>query len=273
MPTYALSTDSFQSFERPADAQHHAMATVVAKQVWAILNFDGIALYTVFFSESLAGGGTRHAEENVLLNFATVLGRSTILKGTLLQTCHLLISDSPCTINDRRPSDAIAGPPSCFSKLCRHAGTFDALTFDVRYKNHFGVMDQYTSEPHMGEALYNVLKRTRLFGSRLVGGGLPPHELALVRSVVGDLFPGHPISEELALRIAGELNHIAQSTGFSRAHQSGNVKELRKAIARCVTEAVARTIGATGTRPTDVASSIYARSLTRPDNLSVQASP
>lgn len=82
----------------------------------------------------------RHAEESLIENFHSCLAFQEVGQ---VKYVNILLTHSPCTTNDKRPSDNLTDQPlSCFSKMLRLAESFDKYNFRVGFLHDFGVMQQ-----------------------------------------------------------------------------------------------------------------------------------
>lgn len=83
-----------------------------------------------------------HAEEVLIINFNDILAIAKKREGgSTPKSVTVFNSDSPCTVNDRLPSDNISGRPlSCLCKLVQMSVIHSEMVWQVYYNRRYGAL-------------------------------------------------------------------------------------------------------------------------------------
>ncbi len=239
---FNMQSDPFQTFGDWPSALRNAQSAP-NQTVWAIVNFDSLPMYFVVLSRPTPAGSV-HAEEAVIENFMAFLGRATARKRSLLKECHIFLSDSPCTVADPRASHSLKGwPLSCFKKFCALAKLYRALELQVFYARNYGEMDGFTSKPHLGRTIFNLLKRTGIFSQ--VIDTMTPGQLdvtcRLTRSALSDFFPAAAadfFSDDRIGKVLRTLNKLGLTDAGFRKLLSDPGADVGAIVAKTVLSAL-----------------------------------
>ncbi len=211
-----------------SEDEAYAVASAAgSKTIWAIVSFADVPIWWCFTSQV-----DRHAEENVISSFGSMLSQATLKMTGPVARCKIVISHSPCLPQDPHPSNALAGwPVSCSAKLTRLAEIYSLLQFDVGYLQDFRTLQTITGDTHMGETLYNVLNNTPL----MHGGTVSPLNVSLVASLLSGFYPQITVTTIMAEAVAAALHRLAtHDKGFERSRFLSERKQIGTIMARTV---------------------------------------